>query len=191
MSFEHAIVFTGHVTDDPDRAEPRFPEAMCDLAIMAISGAVLEIAAASNKAVLVSSLARGADIIAVEVAKKIGLAVRLFLPQRIPVFKQHSPLKEWELKFNDILWEEWQQGPENVMIINGGTSGEDYAHANQEAVWWAKALAPKITLLAFWDGKDNNFAGGTSHFIATARSDGIDVKIIDAERLLSLHRSRT
>jgi hypothetical protein len=187
--FTDAIIFTGHASDDPDREKPRFPEGMVGFATAAILRILLGYVETERNIVLISSLARGADIIAVESAMMLGIPVKIVLPQPIEIFKEHSPLLSWEKRFDDVLSKAVE-----VTILDGKheATGEDYVKANEFMVTSARELADEQVLLAFWDGTESNFIGGTSHFVSTfcARPfDGKTVDVIDAKDLLRMYTS--
>jgi hypothetical protein len=189
--FEIAVVFTGHIIDSADRKTPRFPEEMCGLATVAIGNALLPYVLSRENLVLISSLARGADIIAVETALSLDIPVRVVLPQPIDIFEVASPFGHlsWKMRFKMALAE---VGKKNITILDGKNLGDaaDYVAANEKMLSMAEALGNKVVLMAFWDGSKAALPGGTACFASSVIARGGEVDHIDANMLLELHLAR-
>ena len=189
--FDTAIVFTGHATDSPTRKEPRFPEGMCGLATAAIGRALLSYVECREKIVLISSLARGGDIIAVETALAMNIPVKVVLPQPVEIFKVASPFGHltWSERFRNAFGE---VGEQNITILDGKGlgGGGDYVAANEKMLSMAEELGRKVVLLAFWDGAQRAIPGGTACFANSVLACGGEVDHIDAKALLALYASQ-
>jgi len=189
--FDIAIVFTGHATDAPNRKAPRFPEEMCGLATAAIGKAFLPYVLSQKKIVLISSLARGGDIIAVETALSLDVPVKIVLPQPVAILKVASPFGHlsWKERFGAAFWE---IGEKNITILDGKNQGggADYVAANEKMLSMAEELGSKVVLLAFWDGSQNALPGGTACFAQSVLARGGEVDHIDAKALLEAHLAR-
>ncbi|HEX6093370.1 MAG TPA: hypothetical protein VFZ07_08460, partial [Dongiaceae bacterium] len=102
-----ALAFTGHMTDLPDRKEPRFPPALEGAARIAI-GAELDRLKTREIAGGFASGARGGDILFHEECRKRGIATTIVLPFAPDEFAKSSVEGadgDWPLRFRR-LWDE-------------------------------------------------------------------------------------
>ena len=104
---QHLIVFTGHGIDAPGAVQPRFPAAAEARARALIKQHLSELLVAAGEAeelTLLASGAPGADILAHEVAKELGIAQRLCLPMPKDDVSRiaFKGLDAWRGRFLDI-----------------------------------------------------------------------------------------
>jgi hypothetical protein len=94
------IGFSGHMTDAPDRASPRFPESRVD-SVRARVRAALERQGKPLHGV--SSGARGGDLIFLEEVLALGGSATILLPFPAPAFKLTSVGQAWGERFDRVL----------------------------------------------------------------------------------------
>jgi hypothetical protein len=190
--FEVAIVFTGHMIDRPERAEPRFPPRAEARVRAAIGEALKSIRRGQpSPAVGLAGGACGGDLLFHEVCEELGIATQVFLALPAAEFVAASVApagSAWEQRFYSLLA---RRGPENVKVLSekdGLLEGET-ANVWQRANLWileqALTLAPQRTLLALWDGKTGDGPGGTEHLVQVANRLGIGVApVIEMQKLV-------
>jgi hypothetical protein len=97
----HRIIgFSGHMTDAPDRASPRFPESRVP-SVRARLRAALE--AQGTPLHGVSSGARGGDLIFLEELLALGGSATILLPFPAAAFKRTSVGQAWDERFDRVL----------------------------------------------------------------------------------------
>ncbi len=184
--FDLALLFTGHMTDLPGRAEPRFPEHAEPAAWLAIRSAI-EQARNRNKGRMVgiASGARGGDLLFHEACRLFGIERRMVLPFPPEVFIETSvagiPNGGWETKFADN-WGSLQPSEREILLTAKDPSG--YAMCNHRMIALAQELSNAYEVVALWDGKAGDGPGGTAEHVETVRRMGGRVEIIDTNRLL-------
>ena len=185
--FDIAILFTGHMTDLPGRAIPRFPQEAEPAAWRAIRSAI-ENARARSKGRLVgiASGARGGDLMFHEACRLFGIERRMVLPFATDAFIQTSvagiPNAGWETKF----WDNWNSLAANEReTLLPAVDDKGYALCNGRMIELALALAPAYELIALWDGKGGDGPGGTADHVQTVKQIGGRIEIIDTNTLLT------
>jgi hypothetical protein len=145
---------------------------------------------------VLASGAPGADILAHEVCAELGLRSIMCLPMPadavVPL--AFAGLDAWRTRFLN-LWNVQQKQQCNLVLSDQPglprwlqRSGVDpWERGNRWVMKLAQAWgAQRLTLLAFWDGKEaGNAPGGTGHMVSLARKTGnLHIKIIDSNQLL-------
>ena len=190
------ILFTGHMIDTPDRAEPRFPPNKVDVATEKIAEAVAaEQQIAGGISYGVAGCASGGDIIFHQVCKKLGIPTRIFLalPRDQYIRTSVAPAgPEWTEQFNQLL----KACPYRVL----GESEELPAWLQEKAKYniWQRnnlwnlhnALAAvggeNVTLIALWNGAPGDDAGGTADMVQKAQERGAKTIILDTKKIFGL-----
>ncbi|NJM35917.1 MAG: hypothetical protein HC850_15875 [Rhodomicrobium sp.] len=181
-----ALIFTGHMTDAPDRGKARFPLDM-ESAARAEIAAEVELAKQKSAGSLVgiASLARGGDILFLEVLKEKQVPIRVVLPFAPETFLETSVRGapgDWERRFW-ALWESLAPGEHEILDLP--VSDEAFAACNRRLLELAKGIGREVGLLALWDGKDfQPKPGGTAHFIESVRALDGRVSVIDTNMLI-------
>jgi hypothetical protein len=180
--FAHALLFTGHMIDKPDRTQPRFPAHAEEKARMAIRASVADMPWTRPGATIgMAAAASGGDILFHEVCAELGIATRIMLALPVDEFIATSVApagRNWVLRFQALLA---AHGPENLCIMGGedGLSQGETENIWQRANLWmiddAVAMAPERALLALWDGARGDGPGGTEYFVQTAPRFGIRI----------------
>lgn len=171
-----AVVVSGHMVDRPGRPQPRFPPEQVPRVAAEVRDQ-LERWSVGPATTLITGGARGADIIAAEVALERGATVRLVLAREPDDFVSDSvslPQTDWEDRFHALV------GRADVEIV-GGFDDDVYARTNERIIERAREIDDHPLALIVWDGKEGDGPGGTSDFVARlARVWGDDhVVLID------------
>lgn len=182
-----ALLFTGHMTDAPDRPQPRFPPRMEAAAADAI---LAEIRTArdhcGNSLIGIASGARGGDILFHEACAAEGIATQMVLPFAVETFLDSSvrgvPLGNWEPRFKR-LWE--GHDPHRRTVLDLADEHDPFGACNEAMLTMARASAGAVELLALWDGEGAARLGGTAAFVAQFCGDGGRFHHIDSKVLLA------
>jgi len=186
VSFDHAVIFTGHMIDAPGRTAARFPapaEAAARDAMRKALTLILE--AGAGTAVGIAGGASGGDILFHELCLEHGIPtlLRLALPVEEYIEASVTPAGgDWVRRFHALID---RLGPDAVRVLDdsvvlpealtGGAELNIWQRTNLWMVQEAIALAPQRTLLALWDGAAGDGPGGTEHLVKAAPGFGIDV----------------
>ncbi|MFG6083095.1 hypothetical protein ACEUZ9_004340 [Paracoccus litorisediminis] len=168
------ILFSGHMTDGPGRAQPRFPadkEGPISAAIHdALSG--WQVRAGD---IGICGAARGGDILFAEHCLTLGATVHLFLPLPEDAFLESSVSLPRAI---DLDWEQRFRNLCAASVVHWPTSARDPAEPTEQpfvrnnAIMLAYAresapIAPHVLLL--WDGKSPDGNGGTAEIARATR----------------------
>lgn len=181
------ILFSGHMTDAPDRPKPRFPARIEPQAVAAIRAALAGWQVGPGD-LGICGAARGGDILFAEACLALGAEVRLFLPLATDAFLDASirlPADldaDWEARFRHLLdrcmtrWPAGDYGPD--------TRAQPFVDNNARMLAQAKAAAQgrPLHVLLLWDGRNPDGKGGTAE-IAAATQDELHRIIIDPTNL--------
>ena len=141
---------------------------------------------------LVCSAANGADLVALQVARDLGLRTRIVLPFAAARFREVSVVDRpggelWGWLFDDLMREARAAG-DLVVLSSRRTSQRDaFAAANERIVDEAIALAragrrTAVAGVAVWDGASRGRGDATAAFVARMRSDGFPVHTVPLRR---------
>ena len=187
-----ALIFTGHMIDEPGRSAPRFPDVMEKRAAKAIREEVAALRERSGGSLIgIASGARGGDILFHEACKTLGVPTVLVLPFAVEPFLHRSvrgvPTGEWEARFMAL----WARLPvQRRVVLDGEHDGDPFGACNRTMLSMARDLGETVQLLALWDGADAEKPGGTSAFAREVRAaDGMVVQI-DTKPMLAELNSR-
>jgi hypothetical protein len=189
--YAHALVFTGHMIDRPDRAEPRFPAWAEGRARAGIRDAILRLQwAGPGESLGIAGAANGGDLLFHEVCGELGIATRVLLALPVAEFVARSVAPagaRWVERFYALLAA--RAGDVSVMGDGDGLLEGKTVSAWQRANLWmleeAMAVASERMLLALWDGGAAGGPGGTEHRANAARRVGVGVAaVIDLRRVV-------
>jgi hypothetical protein len=141
------------------------------------------------------SASPGADILWHEACSALGLKTTICLP--MPA-KDHSRamfqgLDAWRSRFLDLV----QDNERQVLTLSDreglpnwlqGRGLDPWVRGNEWVVKMALTWgAPKVTLLAFWDGREHAVGtGGTAQVVQLARDAGdVRIQLIDSRQLVA------
>ena len=178
----HLVVFTGHGIDAPG-APVRFPQAAEPKALELIEQrlAALQADAGDRESlVLLASGAPGADILAHDAARRLGIEARLCLPMPADDVSglAFEGLDGWRARFLDLVSQMKEkrtlQMADHAKLppwVEGRL--DPWSRGNRWVLELAKTWgAPRVTVLALWDGVDNGRDGGTAQMVRLARKHG-------------------
>jgi hypothetical protein len=193
---ERVLLFTGHMIDKADRAEPRFPASKEDVARQAIREAIEKERAIAPIAYGITGGASGGDILFHEVCAELGIPTRLYLAlprEEYIVASVKSAGPQWVERFNQLL----NKHPETRILSETGelpswlVEREDkYNLWHRNSLWLLhNALAEQdqsVTLIALWNGKTGDGPGGTADLVDQAGQRGSKVVILDTKELFGV-----
>jgi hypothetical protein len=195
----HVVIFSGHNVDrsEPPPPAPRFPSGAQGRARELIEAALKRLKGEVDDFSVLVSAAPGADILALEACKALGIKTWLCLPVARDVvvrevFKDHD--LDWRNRFF-ALADAQPSGQTFVLSDDGGlpewllprsTTMTPWSRGNRWMLHQAQAWgADKVTLLALWDhNKDDLSPNGTAEMLRLAqKADGVYVELIDCRPL--------
>ena len=179
------LLFSGHMTDAPDRATPRFPLAKEAGARLAIEQALAALDAGPRDLALTQGAA-GGDLLFTEAALARGVRVHWLQPLPEPEFLQLSVLASagaegWRTRYFAAkagLAEAPRCMPQELGPPPRGVSV--WERANQWLLHTALAHGPdKARCIVLWDGGGGDGPGGTRHMVEEVRRRTGHVSWID------------
>lgn len=180
-AFSHALLFTGHMIDRPDRANPRFPAWAEARAREAIRAAIADLNwTQTGTTIGLAGAASGGDLLFHECCQEANIPTRVLLALPPDEFEACSVAHAgpgWVERFHTLL----RKAGEDLQVMKSGDGLREEAADNiwQRANLWmveeATRIAPERALLALWDGKAGDGPGGTEHFLEVARGSGIRI----------------
>jgi hypothetical protein len=190
--YAHALLFTGHMIDSADRAQPRFPGSAERRARRAIREALAAVTwTRPGNTIALAGGASGGDLLFHECCEELGIPNRVLLALPPDEFEAASVApagRAWVDRFHALLK---KLGPDRIHMMEGSDGLLERSTENiwQRANLWmieeATALAAEQALLALWDGKAGDGPGGTEHFLQAAQQAGIHVlPVISMQSLL-------
>jgi hypothetical protein len=175
-----ALVFTGHMTDLPDREVPRFPPSLEDAARAAIG---TELDRLKGVAGGFASGARGGDILFHEECRRRGIATTIVLPFAPDAFEQASIAGadgDWLRRFRRL----WDETPaKRRLVLNLPVTDDAFAICNTHLLDLARRQGT-LHLIALWDGKGGDGPGGTADMVRQAAGGGDQPRIIAPQDLM-------
>ena len=130
---------------------------------------------------LVCSAACGADLIALDLARKAGIRYRIILPFSVERFRQSSVVDrtgEWGPLFDQLV----KDIPDSELIVLPELANDDeaYDHATKEIVRQVAMTATPGTGLAIavWEGQPRQGIDGTALFLQLAKDAGLKERIV-------------
>lgn len=170
------VALAGRRIDPPDQAIQRFPLA----AVGTVRARLRDLLAAWRTEALVCSAACGADLVALEVAGKMGLERRVVLPAPPRKFKAGSVIDrpgDFGPAFERVIAE--LDGTPDLVVLSKAEAGDrPYAAANRVILGQAVALAgdpQEVLAVIVWEGRSRGEGDLTEQFAGEARARGIEV----------------
>lgn len=159
------LLFSGHMVDAPDRAEPRFPPEAEGRVTAAIDDALHALGAEAQDAALTQGAA-GGDVLFAEACVRRGVPVQLMLPLPEPAFVAASiapcaDAERWRERFAALKAAlPWPP------VSLPDAAGDPFESCNRWMLATALASgAAELHLVCLWDGKDGDGPGGTAHMV--------------------------
>jgi hypothetical protein len=170
------LALAGRRVDAADAKQQRFPAKNVDI----VRERIRSMLQTHDTAVLVSSAACGADLLALSEAGKLGLRRRVVLPFDREKFRTTSVTDrqgDWGPLYDRVLNEVEKNGDLLVMQLN--SEDEAYAEANHamldQALSLGQQLQDRVTAVLVWDGKSRGEGDLTEEFRVYARNKSIPV----------------
>ncbi|HMH48599.1 MAG TPA: tetratricopeptide repeat-containing protein [Candidatus Acidoferrum sp.] len=197
----HVLVFTGHRIDDQDREAKglgkRFPRNMEATAREAVKAAVSkELALAGGQVVGVAGGASGGDIIFHEVCAELNTPTLLYLAlprDQYLVESVQGGGPDWMLRFNTLHdARERFELSRSTELPRWLREKAGYNIWQRSNLWILSNALDKaeggshLTLIALWNGKQGDAAGGTEDMVSQAQRRGARTIILPTEKLFGL-----
>lgn len=181
---DRAFLYCGHMIDQVERREPRFPPSHEHAVRLAIESQ-LDSLAVDRLDAAVGGAASGADIMFAEAFLRRGAAVRIHLPVPPREFLSRSVAfagSSWVERFHVVIARAFV----SVATHHSGLRGENiHEQVNEIMLKDALSLSPHLVLVCVWDGRVGDGPGGTQHMVDQVESAGGCVHRIDPTRLAS------
>lgn len=183
---KYFILFTGHMIDDNEREESRFPASKEKVVRSEILNQLVEESASTKK--LLTGIAGGAcggDILFHELCEEIGIPTEIFLAFPIEEYKKRSVSfagSLWENRFDRLT----KKLPVHILPVEKSKNSKNNIWAVMNLWMLDHALefeGKNMTLLALWDGKGGDGNGGTEHMINAAKDKGAKINIININKI--------
>jgi len=180
MSRGVVVALAGRRVDAAEAEAPRFPARN----LAAVEERICELLKESDARVLVCAAACGADILALEVAVKLGIRRRVVLPYGRELFRETSVIDrpgDWGARYDRLLDEIAAQ---DDLVVLGFDHGDNttYLATNSaiidEACKVADAQQHEILAVIVWDGKARGEDDVTAAFRSEAVNRGLRVEDI-------------
>jgi len=181
------FLFAGHMIDQVDRLEPRFPPAMEDEAREKIEAILDKLEANDNDLAITPGAACGGDILFIEACLKRGMKVETYLPFHEARFIEESvrfAQNSWVERFHQI-----RQHPNVTFRLQPERVGPVPAGDNvfERNVRWALYSTlvydiERVRLIVLWDGKGGDGPGGTGHMVREVHQLGGIVQHLDTTK---------
>ena len=182
------VLFSGHMIDKPDRAQPRFPEAKAEAAGRRIA-AELDRLGVGPGDLAISQAACGGDLLFLQAAIARGMRLEIYLPQKEPDFLRDSVSfapAHWQDDYDAVR--QYADAKYRIMPDEIGPAPEGvdlYDRCNRWMLYSAlsNGLA-KVSFVTLWDGKAGDGPGGAENMVALVRKlTGRQPAIIDPATL--------
>lgn len=166
----------GRRTDAPGAA-PRFPLDR----VGQVRTALEALFDAENVGLLVCSAACGADLIALEIARRKAIRYLIVLPFAIERFRQSSVIDRpgnWGPLFDEVI--DSVPASQLTVLNLSGEADDAYEAATREIVRQAAAAAAPATALAIavWEGKGHRGTDATESFLHHAKQVGMSTRMV-------------
>ncbi len=191
--FAHALLFTGHMIDRPDRKQPRFPAWAEPRARQAIHAAIAGLAwTQPGLTVGLAGAASGGDLLFHECCEELGISTRVLLalpPEKFEAESVAPAAGNWVDRYHALLRKavpRLQVMQETDGLLEGPTENV-WQRANLWMIEVSNRLASERALLALWDGNAGDGPGGTAHFLEIAGR--CDIRVLPPIEMQSLLKS--
>jgi len=177
------LLFSGHMTDAPGRAQPRFPAAMERAAAERIEQALDALAAGAADIGLTQGAA-GGDLLFVEACLQRNIPVQLLLPLTEPAFIEASIMpsgdgQRWKQRYLDAK----AALPWSPRVMPAAP-GDAFEACNQWLLATAvNSGAAELHLMCLWNGAGGDGPGGTAHMVREVQRMNGRVTWIDTRTL--------
>jgi len=167
------VLFSGHMVDRPDRATPRFPEALVPAAGERIVQALTAVGAGPGD-LGIAQAASGGDLLFAQACLARGMRLELYLSQHEPAFLAESvqfAAPHWQADFDGL-----KDRPDvrfRIMPDDLGPTPEGVDLYDRCGRWTLHSALScglaKVSFMALWDGKPGDGPGGTEGMVSLVR----------------------
>lgn len=184
------FLFSGHMIDATDRAEPRFPNDKADIAAKKIAEVLAALGANEDDLALTQGAA-GGDILFAEGCAKFGVRIQLLQPFPEKEFIQRSILpsdqgERWRTRYF-ALKAQLKNSPRSMPDALGDIPEEvmnPYERCNLWLLHTALASGiDKVRFICLWNGGDADGRGGTAHLYKEVDKRTGQVTWLDTRKL--------
>lgn len=184
------FLFSGHMIDAADRAEPRFPNDKADIAAKKIAEVLAALGANEDDLALTQGAA-GGDILFAEGCAKFGVRIQLLQPFPEKEFIQRSILpsdqgERWRTRYF-ALKAQLKNSPRSMPDALGDIPEEvmnPYERCNLWLLYTALASGiDKVRFICLWNGGDADGRGGTAHLYKEVDKRTGQVTWLDTRKL--------
>ena len=182
------FLFSGHMVDAPDRAEPRFPAEKEGIAARAIAAALDQLGAGPGDLALAQA-ANGGDLLFLEACKERALRLVLMLPFAEAEFIArsvclHAHGARWRARYLAL-----RASLDDAPYILSASAGDEealsrYERCNlwllQTALTWG---ADRLRFICLWNGAEGAGSGGTAHMMRAVRRHTDRITWLDTRTL--------
>jgi hypothetical protein len=170
----------GRRIDAPDADPERFPEELESRVAQRIADALIE----RRITTLVCAAACGSDLLALDAARRSGIAARVVLPYAIEDFRRSSVTDRgpgWGSEFDRLIGDAQERGEVRILGLDVHDP-KAYEETNEAILDEALAIAggdpDQVVALAVWDGAIPGRVDYTAAFAEAARGRGVRVESI-------------
>lgn len=183
------FLFSGHMVDAADRAQPRFPADKVPIATAEIQKAMEQLGAGEGDLALTQG-ASGGDLIFAEACIERGVRVQLLLPVEEPEFIERSIMpsvdgESWRTRYFALKGK--LKDPPRVMPVELGPLPRDVNAFERCNLWLLyTSLAhgiDKVRFVALWNGGGSDGPGGTAHMYNEVKERTGQVTWIDTRKV--------
>ncbi len=182
----HIILFSGHMIDDPKRKESRFPpekEPEVAAALAKLLAGEKEMTNGTIKGI--ASGASGGDILFHEACQKLNIETEMYLALPVNEFMAESVSfagKDWEKRFDKLT----EELPVHILPENKSKNKQNVWE--QTNLWMLEKSiesgSENVTLIALWNMKEGDGAGGTEGMVKQAKEKGVKTITIDITKIM-------
>lgn len=189
------LLFSGHMIDRDERAKPRFPEAMTEIAAEQIAKTLNQLGADHHDLALTQG-ACGGDLLFAAACLQRGVQLQLLQPFAEAEFIERSVRPggdSWLERYRRVR-ESLLQPPLSAPVQSDQPSSgmNAYQRCNLWLLNTARQYGPeRLILLCLWDGEAGNGPGGTAHMIEHARHMHARIIWLDTRSLLESMATNT
>ncbi len=191
---DKVFLFSGHMIDSPDRAEPRFPPDKEAIAAAHIAETLDKLGAGPND-LAVAQCAAGGDILFAEACMARGIPFQMLLPLEEPDFIEASVLpssngESWRQRYlalRDKLTLPPRIMPDELGPLPRTRDGREMNPFERCNLWLLySALAQgldRVRFICLWNGGGGDGPGGTAHMVREVKRRTGQVSWLDTRQL--------
>ncbi|HXM96461.1 MAG TPA: TRAFs-binding domain-containing protein [Candidatus Dormibacteraeota bacterium] len=186
-----AVVFAGHMVDQPGRRFRRFPPEL----EVSVRDAIRKRLKKLNAGFGFSSAACGSDILFLETLLELGGDAHVVLPYEKQEFIRDSvdiiPGANWEARCEEVLKRVASVNVTSSYKFASGTVEYEYVNRllHGMALVSAHQLDTAMVPVAVWDGRPGDGPSGTASSIEHWKKSNLPVEIIAIDEILKCHSS--